>query len=145
MAQLLGDRVGSRGGLARREVGSVPGRVSWTIAELAEAGGFDHRPGGTGAVIRHELDGFARQPRSGGRRIRKQGETGELGEAVEHRDAQSRIGAGDGAAVVEQHLAQAHECVIHLTDLRRARLLVASDRADEIAAQRAGSDRETGE
>ena len=74
VVKLLRDAMGTRSGFAGREIGAVPRRIPRPIAELSEAGGFHHRAGRGAAVIRHELDRFAGQPRGGGRRVGKQSE-----------------------------------------------------------------------
>ncbi len=45
---------------------------------------------------------------------------------------------GHGAAVVAQHAAQPHERVVDVGDLGLHGLLVAADRADQVALQMAG-------
>jgi hypothetical protein len=60
-------------------------------------------------------------------------------------DAEHGVGLAEGAPVVEQHLAQAYQRVIHLFDLGLDRTLVARDRADDVAAQGARSHGDAGQ
>ena len=121
---------------ARREGRPIPGRIPRAVLELPELRRLDHgircgipRPG-------EFLDRSAGEAHGRRRRRGKQREPRELAEAVEHGDAQGGILAGDRRPVVEQHPAQADERLVDVADLRLGGLLVASDRADEVAPQR---------
>ena len=142
VVQLLGDAVGAHRLFAGDEVRPVPGGVAGTVSELAEGRGLEHRIRGAMPVVREQRDGGTFQPGGGRRRIRQQREAGQFADAVQHRHAEFGIPAGDGDAVVEQHLAQPHQGVVHLGQLRRLGLLVAADRADQVASQRPGRHRD---
>ncbi len=145
VVELLGDAVGAGRLLGRREGGAVPGGVARPVPELSQARRLHHRLRRALPSTRHELDGCPPQPRGRRRRLRQEGESRELGEAVEHRDAELRVGAVERLPVVEEHLAQPHERVVHLAELRPLCLLVPADAADDVTAQGRRGDGEAGE
>ena len=143
--QLLGELVRSVAFGCGHERGAVPGRIVGSVAELAEPRRLDERIRRIRPVGREQLD---REPVEASRRRRRRGqerETGEFVDGVEHRDAEHRVAAHERVAVVEQHLAQAHERVVDFGDPRLRRLLVAPDRLDDVTAQRARGDGQAGE
>ena len=133
--EALRQRVSVVGFLGRRERRPVPGRVAGTVAELAEHRRLDERGCSAGAIGRERDDRRVVEPGRRGRRRRQQRQARELAECVEHRDPERRVAAGEGAAIVEQHLAEAHERVVDVADLGPVGLLVAADREHEVASQ----------
>ena len=141
--QALGDLVRAQRGIPVGELGPVPGRVAGAVLELTQLGGSDHDLGGPGAVGGEPLDGGPRQPCRRRRRTGQKREPAQFGDTVQHRDPELRVDAGESTAVVQQHLAQAQEGVIHLADIGLASLLATTDRADDVATQRPWRDRES--
>ena len=122
--------------LSGGELRSVPGRVAWTVLELPKTGSADHGLCRRAAVGREGLDGGAAEARSGRRRGGEQREAAQLGDTVEHADAEHLVWPGEGAAVIEQHLAQPHQGLVHFGDLRLDCLFAPRDRPHDVPAQR---------
>jgi hypothetical protein len=128
--------------LGGREAHAVPGRFAGADLELAETRGGRERGCRILSSASEHLEG--RQIEAD-RRLEGGPASGELGEGpqdVEHRDAERLVAARDGAAVVAQHAAQPHERVVDVGDLGLLGLLVARDRADQVALQIAWRDGE---
>ena len=143
--QAAGALLGARRVLRLREPRAVPGRVTGAVAELPELGGLHHGLGRGAAIGREQFDGLPAEACPRGRRRGQEREPTELGDAVEHADAEHRVGACESLAVVEQYAAEAHERFVDLDDTGPLRLLVATDRADEVAAQRRRGRRDAGQ
>ncbi len=131
--------------LRRRERDAVPRRVVGPEAELTEPRGGGQLRGGHIARGRQTQQGAHPEARRGRRRHIPRGQARQRAQDVEHRHLQGVVGLRHGGAVVAQHAAQAHERVVDVGDLRRLCLLVAPDRADQVAAQRSRRDREAGQ
>ena len=109
--------------LGRVEGGAVPGRVVRSVAELAEARRRGSARPPTASRSRGErLDGVPAEPCRGRRRRRAAAtRPRQLAQRIQHRDAEHGVAAGERGAVVEQHLAQAHERLVDVGDLRLRR------------------------
>ncbi len=113
-----------------------PGRIGCTEAELSEARSAHKLIRCERARVREGLDGSARKSRGCRRWHGKKTQTRKLGQRIQHGYPEHRIAFGKRRPVVQQHVAQSHECVVDLGHVRAKRSLVAQNRFDQVSACR---------
>ena len=130
--------------MRRRGVGtggegcSVPGRIARAVAEFTERGRLDQSGGGGRPALREAFECASIEAGGGRGRRRKLRQAGQLTEGVEHGHPEGRVATGERRPVVEQNLAQAHECVVDVADHGLGGFLVAGDRLDQVPAEGPG-------
>jgi hypothetical protein len=142
--QPSGERVGVAGLLRGGEGDAVPRRIVGAEAELAETGGGRQRLRGLGTAGAERLQGGDVESGRRRRLRRHRRDRGQGAQCLERRDLDARMPLRERVAIVAQHGAQAHERIVDVGHLGLFRLLVARDRADEVAVEMTRRDGQPG-
>ena len=129
-------------GIGAGEVDAVPGRIAGPEAEFAEGGGELEHPCRFRAVVRELRQRREVEPRVDGGDSVGGRQRGKGMERLEGADPEPRDGRRQALAVRRQQGAQTHERIVDVAELRRAGLLVAGDRAHQVAGGVGGGTRE---